>query len=422
MSVTVDLVVKHAGELLTLSGGDGPLTGDDLGRLNAVADGALIAAGGTVEWVGPTSELAARLDGRTARREIDATGCVVMPGFVDCHTHIPFAGGREAEFEMRVEGRSYLEIAAAGGGILSSVRHFREASTEDLIRWNRARLEAMLAAGTTTVECKTGYGLSTEEELRGLAVIDALAGLGPWRLIPTFLGAHALPPEHRDHRARYLDLLVEETLPRVAEQGIARYCDIFIEEGVFTVEEGRRLMVAAREHGLVPKLHVDEFTALGGSALAAEVGAVSADHLEEIRDDEIDALGRAGVIGVLMPGVNYFLGNHAYAPARRMVERGVAIAIATDFNPGSCMCHSMELVLSLAATQLKLRPAEAIAAATRNAAFACGVGDTVGRLEPGFAADLVVMDVADPRTLAYHFGSSHVREVVVGGEILVGWR
>jgi imidazolonepropionase len=279
----------------------------------------------------------------------------------------------------------------------------------------------MLASGTTTVECKTGYGLSTEEELRGLAVIDALSGLGPWRLIPTFLGAHAVPPEHRDDRERYVEILLEETLPRVAEQGVARFCDIFIERGAFTVEEGRRIMTAARERGLIPKLHVDEFTALGGSALAAEVHAISADHLEEIPDAEIDRLAEAGVIGVLMPGVNYFLGNHAYAPARTLIERGVAVAIATDFNPGSCMCHSMEMVLSLAATQLKLRPAEAIAAATRNAAYACGMGARVGRLEAGFAADLVVMDVDDPRTLAYHFGTSHVRDVVVGGEILVGW-
>jgi len=416
----VDLVVTSAAELLTLAGGDGPLVGEDLGRVGVISDGALIVSEGRVEWVGPTADLKDTLAGREADRVLDASGRVVMPGFVDCHTHVPFARGRQAEFEMRIQGKSYLEIAAAGGGILSSVRHFRETPTETLVEWNLARLRSMLACGTTTVECKTGYGLSTEHELRGLSIIQRLADLGPWRLVPTFLGAHTVPEEYRDRRSAYLDLLVEETIPAVTEQGIARYCDIFIEEGAYTVEEGRRVLQAARDGGLEPKLHVDEFHALGGSALAAEMAAVSADHLEAITPEEMALLARERVVGVLMPGVNYFLGSTHYAPARDLVSAGVPLALATDFNPGSCMCHSMEMILSVACTHLRLLPGEALAAATRNAAYACGLGERVGRLQSGFEGDLIILDVDDHRTIPYHFGASHVATVVIGGRVVAG--
>lgn len=417
MNTTVDLVVRNAGELLTISSGHGPAVGEELRELGGITGGAVVVSDGLIEWVGASRDLDAALAGRDVRETLDARGGVVMPGFVDCHTHVPFARGREAEFRMRIEGKSYLEIARAGGGIVSSVKHFRETSTDELVAVNAERLTRMLETGTTTIECKTGYGLSTEHELRGLAVVRELADRGPWTLVPTFLGGHAFPPEYRENRAGYVDLLVEEMIPAVAEQGVARYCDIFIEEGAFTVAEARRVLDAARGAGLAPKLHVDEFTALGGSALAAEVGAVSADHLEAIPDEEMRALAAAGVVGVLMPGVNYFLGARTYAPARRLVEAGVPIALATDFNPGSCMCHSMEMILSLAATQLRLLPEEAIVAATRNAAFACGEGERRGRLQPGLAADLLVLDATDPRTLAYHFGSSHVRAVVATGVV-----
>ncbi len=409
------VVVSGASELLTFAGGDGPLVGADLAEAGLVENGALIAEDGVITWVGSTGDVAAALGGRSADTHVDASGCVVTPAYVDCHTHVPFAGGREREFEMRIEGKTYLEIAAAGGGINSSVRHFREMSTDDLLALNRDRLLRMAASGTGTVECKTGYGLSLEHELRALEIIDRLSRTTPLRLVPTFLGAHSFPPEHRESPERYVALLVDEMIPAVAEQGIARFCDIFIEKGVFDVAQARRVLDAARSAGLGLKLHVDEFTALGGSELAAELCAVSADHLEAVTPEAMSALAAAGVVGVLMPGVNYFLGSREYAPARRLIDAGVPVALATDFNPGSCMCHSMEMVLSLACTQLRMRPIEALAAATRNAAFACGLGDRIGRLRPGFAADVAVHAVASHRTLAYWFGSGHVRDLLIGG-------
>jgi imidazolonepropionase len=414
----VDLVVTGISEALTCAGGAGPLVGPAMKSPDRVTHAALIAASGVIEWVGPGSELSTRLAGRTPRTVLDAAGGVVTPAYVDCHTHIPFAGGREGEFEMRIEGKTYLEIAAAGGGIATSVRQFRETSREVLIERNAKRLEAMLAGGSVTIECKTGYGLSVEAELMGLEILRELDERGPWRLVPTFLGAHTIPPEARSNRSAYVDLLVDEMIPRVAEQGIARFCDVFIEEGAFSVAEARRILEAARGHGLAAKLHVDEFHSLGGTALAAELRAISADHLDVVHPEEAARLAEEGVVAVLMPGVNYFLGSRSYAPARMLIDAGVPVALATDFNPGSCMCHSMEMILSLACTQLRLLPLEALVAATRNAAYACGLGEEVGRLEPGFAADLIVHTAGDLRTLPYHFGSTHVRHVCAAGRIV----
>jgi imidazolonepropionase len=413
----VDLCIAGASEILPFRGGDGPLVGPAFRDPEVIHDGALIVSDGKIEWVGETQGLERALAGRRPARRIDTPGRVVTPGFVDCHTHIPFARGREAEFEMRIEGKSYLEIAAAGGGILSSVRHFRETSTNDLVARGREHLTAMLRGGTTSVECKSGYGLSTEHELRALEVIRALQS-GPSTLVATFLGAHAIPAEHRPDPDAYVDLVVEEMLPQVARQGIARFCDVFIEEGAFSLEQGRRILTAARDCGLLLKLHVDEFHSLGGATLAAELGAVSADHLDHVSDREMRALASAGVVAVLTPGVNTFLGTAPFAPARKLVDAGVPVALATDFNPGSCMCASMETILSLACTQLRLRPIEAIAAATRNAAHACGLGDRVGRLERGFDADILVMGVEDHRTIPYHFGTSHVELVIKGGKLV----
>ena len=411
----VDLVVRNAAELLPFAGGAGPLIGDALRGVEIVRDGAIIAADGVIEWVGATGDLSAALAGRDAAHEVDASGAVVMPGFVDCHTHIPFSKGREVEFEMRIQGKSYLEIAAAGGGILNSVSHFRETPNKRLLELSRHYLKEMLRSGSTTIECKTGYGLALEHELRALEVIGTLAGEGPCAIVPTFLGAHMIPAEYRDDPDAYVEVIIEEMIPAVVRQGIARYCDVFIEEGALSVDQARRVLTAAKNAGLELKLHVDEFNPLGGSALAAELGAVSADHLDAVTGREATLLASAGVIGVLMPGVNYFLGNNAYAPARRLVEASVPIALATDFNPGSCMCHSMEMILSLACTQLRLLPIEALAAATRNAAYACGVGERAGRLQVGYDADVLVMDGSSHQSIPYHFGTSHVREVIKSG-------
>jgi len=414
----VDLVVTGASQVLTCAGGEGPLVGPAMGNPECLERSAIVCAAGKIEWVGPEDALPSVMSGRAPRATLDAAGCVVTPAFVDCHTHVPFAGGREAEFEMRIAGKTYLEIAAAGGGIVTSVRQFREMSTEELLRRNEERLRAMLQHGSVTIECKTGYGLSIDDELRGLEIMRLLDARGPWRLVPTFLGAHTFPPEFKTDRAGYVGLLIDELLPRVAAQGIARFCDVFVEEGAFTVDEARRILGAARRYGLASKLHVDEFHALGGSLLAAELEAVSADHLDVLRPDEARQLAEAGVVAVLMPGVNYFLGSRSYAPARMIVDAGAPVALATDFNPGSCMCHSMEMILSLACTQLRLLPLEALVAATRNAACACGLGHTTGRLEPGYAADLVVHDVEDLRSLPYHFGGTHVRHVIASGEVV----
>jgi imidazolonepropionase len=419
-----DLLVHGIGQLLTMAGGDGPRTGAGLADIGLVEDAAVVVRDGRVSWAGPERDLASHLTSPLAGSEpqhvVDAGGRVVMPAFVDCHTHIPFAGGRESEYEMRNAGRSYLDILRSGGGILNSAKHFRAMPTDELVSLNRDRLRRMLAEGTVTVECKSGYALDLQHELRALEVMRTLDGEGPWKLVPTFLGAHAVPDEFASNREGYVDLLINEMIPRIAERGLAVYCDVFIEKGAFTVEEGRRILTAARARGLVPKLHVDEFTSLGGTALAAEVRAISADHLEAITAEDTVAIAEAGVIGVLMPGVNYFLGNHAYAPARSLIEAGVAVAIATDFNPGSCMCHSMFMILSLATSQSKLTAEEALVAATRNAAYACGRGDRVGRIQIGFDADLLVLDLDDYRGAAYHFGSSHVETVVADGRVITG--
>jgi imidazolonepropionase len=406
-----DLLVVHAGELATLAG-PAPRTGPALRDVGALPDGAVAIRGEHIAAVGPTRELERRF---RAARTIDASGRLVTPGLIDAHTHPVFVSLRAAEFEMRLQGRTYQEIAAAGGGIRSTVAGVRAADDDALARAVEARLRRFLAEGTTTIEAKSGYGLTLADELRSLRAIREAARRVPVGVAPTLLGAHDVPPEFREDREGYVRLVAEEMVPAAAREGLAEFCDAFVERGFFTVEDGRALFRAARAHGLRPRLHADEFSDCGGAALAAEVGAISADHLLHVSDAGIEALRRAGVVPVLLPGTHFSLGLPSGAPARRMIEAGLPVALATDCNPGTSLTESLPMVMTLACVLLRMTPAEALAAVTVNAAAALARAHDRGRLEPGLRADLVVWDVPDHRALPYYYGVGHAETVVAGG-------
>jgi imidazolonepropionase len=409
-----DLLVTGAAELLTLDHGrPGPALGADMRDLRVVTDGAIAVRDGRILETGATADLSPRYE---AARTLDAAGRVVMPGFVDPHTHLVFPATREDEFEMRCLGKSYEEIAKAGGGIRNSARRMRETPREALVERARALRRSALLHGTTTLEAKSGYALETEGEILSLQVIREIDDRGD--VVPTFLGAHEVPDEYRDRRDEYVRIVIEEMIPRVAAGRLARFCDVFCEEGVFSIEESRRILLAARDAGMEPKLHADELHPLGGAELAAEIGAVSADHLIRVSDEGIRAMAGAGVVATLLPGTSYFLGMKAFAPGRRMIDEGVAVAVATDCNPGSSMTESMQFVLTTACLAYGWTPAEAITAATLNAAHAVGLGDEVGSLTPGKRADLLVLDVPNHRVLPYHHGVNHVETVVHHGEVV----
>jgi len=421
MAIDANLIVKNAAELLTLRGeAERPRVGSELRQLGIIERGALAARNGVVVWVGPTAEMEGAVTPERECRMIDASGKTVMPGLVDPHTHLLFAGSREQEFVQRIEGKTYMEIAAAGGGINATVRATRQAGKEELKALARPRLRRMLEQGVTTVEVKSGYGLETATEIKMLEAINELAREEVPGLVPTFLGAHEVPPEYRDRNDEYIQVLVTEMLPEVASRRLARFNDVFCERGVFSLEESERILNAGLFHGLRPKLHADEITPLGGAELAAEVKATSADHLLFITEHGIEAMARAGVVAVLLPGTAYFLFMGRYAPARALVERGVPVALATDCNPGSCMTESLPLVLNMACTQMRLTPAEAITAATINAAWAVGEADFVGSLEVGKQADLLILDPPNPLHLCYHFGVNLVQAVFKRGRLVAG--
>ncbi len=411
-----DTLIVHAGTLLTMSGPEGPRVGEALADCGILHDGAVAIREGQIAAVGTTRELWIHPDRTAATQIVDAGGRVVAPGFVDAHTHLPFAGARLDEFERRARGETYAQILAAGGGIHATVRATREATLDELVRLGSGALDRMLALGTTTVEAKSGYGLELETELRQLEALRKLAEQHLVDVVPTFMGAHAIP-SGQDPDA-YIDELVADWLPRVALRGLARFCDVFCEEGVFTPAQSERLLRAAREQGLGVKLHADELADTGGAALAACLGATSADHLHHANEEGLRAMAAAGVIGVLLPGTALFLGMTHHAPARRMIEWGVPVALATDFNPGSCPSPSMALMMALAVTQLRLTPAEAWSAATINAAHAIGRGHRVGSLEPGKQADLVVWDTTDLREIAYTLASIPVHAVLKRGRLV----
>ena len=416
--IEADLAVVDAAELVTVPG-PAPKIGPRLAEAGVVSRGCLAARDGLIVFVGDEREYRRQVHLARHGVEIDATGRTVLPGFVDPHTHLPFAGSRENEFVERLEGATYESIAARGGGILATVRATRQAGIDDLVRLGKGRLDIMLRHGTTTVEAKSGYGLRLEDELKQLRAVQRLHDIHPVDLVPTFLGAHVVPPEWGDDRAGYVREVAERMIPEVAREGLARYCDVFVERGAFTVEEAERILDAASRHGLGLRLHAEQRSAGGGARLAARLGAASADHLEHVTEEGIEALREAGTTAVLLPGASFFLREARDAPARRLIEAGVPVALATDCNPGTCPTEAMTAILPLACLRLGMRPAEAIAAATLNAAHALGLAASRGGLEVGKAADLQVVDVPNHLHLAYHFGVNHCRTVIKDGRVVV---
>lgn len=421
MSDSIDLLVHSAAQVCVVPSSDGkPQRGAALGELGIIEDGAVAIDAGRIVAVGSTADLKARYNATT---KLDATGRVVVPGFVDAHTHVVWAGDRSAEFEMRIAGASYMDIMNAGGGINSTVRHTREASLDQLKAQTRPRLERMLAHGTTTVEAKTGYGLDTSTEIKMLEALRQLDAELPVDIVPTFLGAHAIPPEFEGRTAAFVDLVVDEMTPQAGQwardNGVELlFCDVFCEEGVFDVAQSRRILEAGRAEGMQLKIHADEFVGLGGTALAVELGAASADHLVATPEADIAALGRGDTIAIGLPGTPFGLGHSDYTPARAILDAGGALALATDCNPGTSWCESMQFVIALACRYMKLTPAQAIVAATLNAAHATGVGERVGSLEPGKQADLLILDVPDYRHVGYRFGGNLVQTVVKAGQVV----
>lgn len=398
-------LLKNIAELATCPPGSAQ---NDAGL---VKNAAVVFRKGRIEWCGRQRDLPARY---LAEKSIDCERRLVIPGLVDCHTHLCFGGWRGDEFEQRLAGASYQEIAAAGGGIISTVSATRAASTGELERKARAALDEMLKLGVTTVECKSGYGLDEGNELKQLDVYRRLDESHAVDLVPTFLGAHIIPPEHRNSRERYIDLLCDVLIPKVTKLGLARFCDIFVEKGAYRVDEARRILQTARDHGLGIKVHADQLSDGGGAALAAEFKAVSAEHLEYINEDGIAALAGSGTVAVSLPLASLYLGE-VYLPARRLISAGVPVAVATDFNPGSAPSYHLPLAMTLACLNQSMTPQEALKGATTVAARAVGMEDHIGALLPGYQADLAIIDAPSLNHWLYHFTPNACVRVLKNG-------
>ena len=407
------VAVINCSQLVTLAGPARPRVGPEMRELSIVANGAMLVVGGRIAKTGSRETIEPLIPPDC--EVIDAGGRVVMPGFVDAHTHAVFAGTRAGEFEERARGTTYQEIAAGGGGIQATVRATREATLDELVSAGRRYAGWFLRTGTTTVEAKSGYGLTPEDELKILRAIKRLDEETPLRYVPTFLGAHDIPIEYKSRREQYVSLLIDEMLPRVAQGKLAEYCDVFCEEKVFTTDESWRILAAARCHGLGLRLHADQLSLSGGAKLAGELGTATADHLEHTDTAGIQALKSGGVQPVLLPGSVYALGSSRYPAAREMIDTGLAVVLATDFNPGSSPTPSIPMVFSIASTHMKMTPAEAVTAATINAAYTLNRGDQIGSLEPDKLADFVIHECADYRELAYFFGIEHPWKVYAAG-------
>lgn len=419
--VRADFLLTNAGQLVTVAGNsDRPKRREELSEISVVTDGAVAARDGMIIAVGSSSDIQESVELEEDAVVVDAAGKVVLPGLVDPHTHVVFAGSREHELEMKIQGVPYLEILARGGGILDTVRSTRAASREELFRAGEKYLDEMLAQGTTTAEAKSGYGLTLDDELKTLEVARDLQEAHPVDLVPTFLGAHAIPEEYKENPDDFVELVISEMLPAVARSGLASFCDVFCEEGVFSVEQTRRILSEAKSLGFELKIHADEMVPLGGAELAAELGATSADHLMVISDHGIEMLAASDTVAVLLPATTFCVMGERYAPARKMIEKGVAVALSSDFNPGSSPVNSLQIVMGIACRQLKMTPAEVVSAVTINAAHAIGCASSVGSIEVGKKADLVVFDAKDYRYLMYRFGTNLVDRVIKSGCIVVG--
>jgi imidazolonepropionase len=407
----------NCSQLLTLAGPNRPRVGAEMRELAIIRDGAMLTLGGKIEAVGSRSEIEARLPKNA--QIIDAGGRVVTPGFVDAHTHLVFAGNRADEFEMRCSGATYQEIAKQGGGIRSTVRRTRAATEDDLLAIAQKHASWFLRGGTTTIEAKSGYGLSVDEEMKILRVVRQAGKTTQLRCVPTFLGAHEVPDEFLGRTQAYVELVIEEMLPRVAAEKLASFCDVFCEPHIFDQQSARRILEAARRRGFGLRIHADQFSCSGGAMLASALGTTTADHLEHTDAPSIAALAAAKVQPVLLPGSVYSIGSKHYPSARAMMDAGLAVVLATDFNPGSSPVASMPVVLSLACTQMKMTPAEGMTAATINPAWSLNLGDQVGSLEPGKVADFVVHEASDYREIPYFLGTQRPAMVFARGERIV---
>jgi imidazolonepropionase len=412
----LNLLIKHAAELVTCSGFKAK-QGEEMSLLEIISDGALVIENGRIVKIGKTAEVLSGLN-LSSFEILDASGKAVLPGFVDPHTHFVFGGFRAEEFSWRLRGDSYLKIMERGGGIVNTVQATRKATKEELINKAKSRLDAMLSFGVTTVEGKSGYGLDHDTEIKQLEIMKELDASHPVDIGRTFLGAHAVPREYQGNPDGFIDYLISVVLPDVVSQKLAEFCDVFCEQGVFSVEQSRRLLQAAKAKGLRAKLHADEMTRLGGAELAAELGAVSADHLLYASDQGIEAMARAGVVATLLPGTAFSL-KEPYARARFMIDQGCAVALATDFNPGSCFSESVPLMMALAALYMGMTPEEIVTAFTINAAAAIGRADTIGSLDVGKAGDVVVLQFPSYLYLPYHLGVNSVEKVIKRGKVVV---
>ncbi len=419
--MTKPLWIKHAAQLATLtSAKKGPRSKEAMSDLGLLEDGSLWIEDGIIQAVGTTSDLEKRYADRLREAEIvDATGHLVTPGLVDPHTHVAYGGSREREFEMRLEGATYMDIMNAGGGIHATTRMTREASEEELIEQTTRRLDLFLKHGVTTIEGKSGYGMDLETELKQLRVMKTLQETHAIDIVPTFMGAHAVPVEYKGREDEFVDLLIDEMLPVIAEEKLAVFNDVFCEKGVYTPEQSERILEAGKRYGLIPKIHADEIESYGGAELAAKVGAISAEHLLKASEEGIRAMAKAGTIAVLLPATALYLREQA-AAGRKMIDEGVAVAISTDCNPGSSPTTSMPLVMNLACISMRLTPAEALTAATYNAACAIKSEDKVGSLEVGKQADIVLWDAKNYQEIQYFFGVNHVKSVWKKGVQVVG--
>jgi len=403
---TVDILIKNANEIVTLKGSDKPRTKKQMNDLSIIQNGSIAVKDGKIIDVGKNLNY-------NAKNVIDASGKTVMPGFVDPHTHVVFAGSREFELDMKLKGLSYMDILKKGGGIFYTVNETRKATEGELLKQSKNRLDSMLVHGTTTCEAKSGYGLDTKTELKILKIQKKLDEIHKMDIVSTFLGAHAVPKEHGTDE--YVDIVIDEMLPRM--NGLARFCDVFCEKDVFTVGQSRKILEAGKRFGLTPKIHADEIVDTGGAMLAVQVGAISADHLLMSSDEGLKQMANKSVIGVLLPGTPFCLMQDTYAPARKMIELGIPVALATDMNP-NCWTENMQFIIQLACLNMKMTPAEAITAATFNAACAIGRNAIVGSLEKGKQADIIILDCPNHKFIPYHFGVNLVETVIKNGRIV----